>query len=368
MDVISIITPVSKQDEKYIKRCYDSLLNQLQPNLEWIVILEEYNEEIEAIKKGNDVSKKLEIKVSFDPDLINVYQKRNEGIKLASGKYVYFLDVDDMLHDHTLYTLMESAKSTPDLYDIVLGSLKETNVIATESIAYNRLLNRLLENRIGKPKVLDQKKYRNSALNTLFKRDFILENKIEFEESMTGFSDIVFTSKAYSKTEMDVVFDKDAVYLKFVRNDPINNPSISQAQNGIELYPRSMAQAISSLEEGSTYRNILINKFLKTYHYKYLDGIYNTDPSDVYKETWSAAFRSIGLDRIIFNRPVHKKEIEHLVAGNYKQATKMANRRLNFRTLKKIKKKPGTYRRVLYQKLFTTKLSVKKNYVLYESF
>lgn len=365
---ISIVTPVSQQDEKYIKRCYETVKGQLQANVEWIVILEGDSPLAEQVQLENKENPNVDIKVVVDTELKNVNEKRNKGIEVATGEYLYFLDVDDFLHEHTLYVLLESAKSNSASYDVILGAIKETNVSVHLPSSYSRMLKRLLDNRIAKPKTLAVKKYRASALNTLFKREFIVEHGIYFDENVLGFSDILFTSQAYTKTTKAVVYDKDAIYLKLIRNDPINDPSIAQALNGIEWYPQSMAQAIASLEDGHPFKNVLLKRFLKAYHYKYLNGIYNEDPDDVYKGIWSDAFKQIGLDQFSFSRSIHQKEIQLLCEGHYKKAARMANRRLNFRMLKKIKKKPGSYRRVLYQKWFTKKMAIKKDYILYESF
>ncbi len=107
-------------------------------------------------------------------------------------------------------------------YDIILGALKETTFQKDiDSPTYNILLKRLLDNRISKPVTLAEKKYRISALNTLFRKDLISKHTILFDEEKVGHADVIFTTQAYKVTKKPIVYEKDALYQKYVRNDPI---------------------------------------------------------------------------------------------------------------------------------------------------
>ncbi|MFS0787785.1 CDP-glycerol glycerophosphotransferase family protein [Shouchella sp. 1P09AA] len=367
---VSIITPVAVADEHYILSCGLSVAGQIQTGIEWIVLVEKksimIDEQIQRVQMEN---KDLSIWV-IETENANVYAKRNEGIQIATGEYLYFLDVDDRLHEHTLYVLRESAISLPNHYDIVLGSIKDTTFKKdAESVAYNRLLKRLLDNRISKPATLSEKKYRQSVLNILFKRTFIHANSILFDENKQGFADVLFTTQAYTKTIMPVIYDKDAIYQKYVRNDPIQNPSLNQELEGAIHYPLSISEAIAKIgPDHASLKAKLINKFLKSYQYKYLNHIYQDVEASEIKKAWSASFKRIGLENIPFARAIHEKEVRNLIDENYSKATKIARRRMLFRTIKKVKNKPKSLSRVLYQSWLARKTKIKDHVILYESF
>lgn len=104
--LISIIIP-AYNIEPYIARCLDSVMQQTYPNLEIIVvndgsadrtgdIITEYAKKdgrIRAVHKKNG----------------GVSAARNEGIALASGSYIGFVDGDDMI--------------APDMYEFLLGNM-----------------------------------------------------------------------------------------------------------------------------------------------------------------------------------------------------------------------------------------------------
>ncbi|AIC95635.1 bifunctional glycosyltransferase/CDP-glycerol:glycerophosphate glycerophosphotransferase [Shouchella lehensis] len=367
---VSIITPVAATDEAYIRSCGASVAAQIQTGIEWILIVEQESALItEQVKDIQLVNQHLEIRV-LEAKNAGLYAKRNQGIQYAQGEYIYFLDVDDRLHEHTLYILMESATSEVIGYDIILGALKETTFQKDiDSPTYNILLKRLLDNRISKPVTLAEKKYRISALNTLFRKDLIAKHDIFFDEDKVGYADVIFTTQAYKATKSPVVYEKDALYQKYVRNDPIKNPSVNQELDGSIYYPIGMADAIASLtEENATLKAELVTKFLKAYQFKYLNQIYSQDEGNETKNVWASSFKKIGLNNIQFARAIHEKEVRFLIEGKYSKATKLANRRIFFRTLKKVMKKPKTLNRVLYQSFLSKKTNVKNNVILYESF
>lgn len=96
---LSVIIPVYNT-EKYLRECLDSILSQRMENVQIICvndgstddslsILEEYqgnNSQIVIISQENQ----------------GLSGARNTGIRNADGKYILFLDSDDMLHDNAL--------------------------------------------------------------------------------------------------------------------------------------------------------------------------------------------------------------------------------------------------------------------------
>lgn len=98
--LVTIVVPVHN-DEKYVGECLDSILSQSYRNIEVICvndgstdnspsILKQYAEKSDAF---------FNIKV-VDQENGGLSAARNTGMKHASGKYIYFLDSDDMLNQN----------------------------------------------------------------------------------------------------------------------------------------------------------------------------------------------------------------------------------------------------------------------------
>ena len=100
----SVIIPVYNS-EKYLKECLDSLVNQTFKDFEIICIND----------GSTDNSKKLLEEYANKDDRINVYSQENQGVgaarnygmTLAKGKYINFLDSDDILSANALKSAYE---------------------------------------------------------------------------------------------------------------------------------------------------------------------------------------------------------------------------------------------------------------------
>lgn len=105
MDLISIIVPVYNI-EAYIERCVNSILNQTYKNLQIILV------DDGSIDNSGDICDKI----APTDSRIQVIHKtngglsdaRNEGIKVANGKYIGFVDGDDYI-DKDMYRVLYSA-------------------------------------------------------------------------------------------------------------------------------------------------------------------------------------------------------------------------------------------------------------------
>ena len=92
MDKVSIITPVYNS-EKYLKDTIESVLNQTYTNFELILINDKSKDS--SIDICNSY-KDDRIKIIDLPENVGVCMARNIGIKSASGRYIAFLDSDDV--------------------------------------------------------------------------------------------------------------------------------------------------------------------------------------------------------------------------------------------------------------------------------
>lgn len=94
MNLVSIITP-SYNSLKFIAQTIESVISQTYQNLEMIVIddnsPDKANEIIEEYCKKDSRIKLIKLEKNIGPA-----NARNEGIKQARGKYIAFLDSDDI--------------------------------------------------------------------------------------------------------------------------------------------------------------------------------------------------------------------------------------------------------------------------------
>ena len=98
--LISVIIPVYNV-EAYLRQCLDSVINQSYRNLE-IICVEDCSTDnsLEILKEY--AQKDSRIKVLQNKKNMGLGLTRNEGIKIAKGEYIHFLDSDDWIKS-TLY-------------------------------------------------------------------------------------------------------------------------------------------------------------------------------------------------------------------------------------------------------------------------
>ena len=94
MDLVSVIIPYYKKKE-YITSSINSVLKQSHKNLELIIIYDDSNHEDLIILK-NLKKKDKRIKIFINKKNMGAGLSRNKGIKLSKGKFIAFLDSDDL--------------------------------------------------------------------------------------------------------------------------------------------------------------------------------------------------------------------------------------------------------------------------------
>lgn len=92
--LVSIITPLYNA-EKYIGETIESVLNQSYKNWEMLIIDDSSKDNSLKIAKKYEVTDKR-IKVIKNEKNLGVTKTRNKGITLAKGKFIAFLDADDL--------------------------------------------------------------------------------------------------------------------------------------------------------------------------------------------------------------------------------------------------------------------------------
>lgn len=120
---LSIIVPVYNV-EKYITECLDSIYDGNLKDFEVICIDDRGNDKsIETIENYINEKEIKNLKIIKHDKNKGLSESRNTGINIANGKYICFLDSDDMIIAENLNKLVDEAIN--DDLDIIEGNLKE---------------------------------------------------------------------------------------------------------------------------------------------------------------------------------------------------------------------------------------------------
>ena len=112
--LISVIMPVYN-GEKFIKEAIDNILGQNYPALEIIVV------DDGSTDNTKNIIDKLPVDIRYFPQTNDgPASARNKGIRDASGKYILFLDVDDLWPENNIHLLLNEIEKDKNL-EVVRG-------------------------------------------------------------------------------------------------------------------------------------------------------------------------------------------------------------------------------------------------------
>lgn len=353
MQTVSVIIPVYNTEE-FIDICLNSLYDQSYKNLEIIIINDGSNEactqHLKQSAERDDRIKLLSLKENK-----GVGYARNLGVKNATGDYIYFLDSDDYIPSETLSLLVKYI----DDNDIIRGRIIKTYLSSSFIVLFDGLY---------KPKTYTDKRYNliknNTVLNTLFRKEFVLENNFTFSENVQHYSDLQFIVPAFMKTEQ-VRYLKEAVYFSRKRNDPISNPSLSQCsdENKIENFLQMYHELKMKYTE-ETVNNYLDQQLLNFYRKKIINYSKGHKVDLLFKKI-SDAVKRINPRLILNYDRILKREIAALKSGKLKKYKRV----LGFHNLlRDVRNSRGKNKKLILYRLIFSKLPMNKNLIFFESF
>ncbi len=196
---VSIVIPIYNAS-KYLNKCLESVINQTYQNIEIILV--------DDGSKDNS-GEICDVFAKKDNRIIVIHQKncgvstaRNNGIKKASGKYVSFIDSDDMVHPDYITKLVNkldgnnlSICQIDNFHDSVIYDDNERETIKLDKIHFIELCKFLLL---------------NTPCCKLYDMNIINKNNIYFDSNLSLGEDLLF----------------NLVYLKYVDNITITNQKL----------------------------------------------------------------------------------------------------------------------------------------------
>lgn len=216
--VVSIIIP-AYNSEKFIRRCLDSVLNQIYKNIEIIVVDDASTDNTEKIIKEY-AEKDNRIRPFYSSENKGVSFSRNIGLKASTGEYIMFVDSDDELTKDAVRRMIDiSVKYNSDYvdsYEIVKYTKRNNKVcMFTESKLPKKhlVLGSIKEN----PKIISMYMY---IKGKLIKKELI--DNLLFDENLRIYEDLVFEQTLKSRVKNYVMMNKP-IYVYYQREDSLVN-------------------------------------------------------------------------------------------------------------------------------------------------
>lgn len=204
---VSIIVPVYKTKQEYLKKCIESLTSQTFRELEIILVDDGSPDECGHIcdkYAAGDRRIKVIHQTNMGPS-----DARNRGIKEATGNYLMFVDADDWIEKDCIASILpQIERENTDIlcFQRFLNGHRITHPFKKGSGKVISPGLKTIQHRI----LMYEKNYGGfdqcSVWGKLYRKDFITENNITFPEGII-FEDVIFNLYIFEKAESAYYMD-----------------------------------------------------------------------------------------------------------------------------------------------------------------
>lgn len=211
--LVSIIIPTYNV-EKYLRSCLNSVLQQLVYNIEIICVEDGSTDQtLGIIREYCRIDNRIKL-VNYDGNKGTAYA-RNRGLEVATGKYAYFLDADDLVKPEIFLKLIDYAdKNETDCIYFNSELQVETEGIGGPKLDFDlpQLEGRLMSGEKLFAVLIKNQSYTGSVCRQFWRRKFLVENNLFFPNGYLG-EDALFSFKAMlAGKKMMIVNEKYHIY------------------------------------------------------------------------------------------------------------------------------------------------------------
>lgn len=216
--IVSFIIPVYNV-EKYIRRSLYTALNQTFRSIEYIIVddcgtdksMDIIHEVLNGHPRHNDV------RIYRHRQNRGLSAARNTGMKVATGKYIFFMDSDDEITLDCIEKHYMAVSKDDASFSIANVKLVGSTSIHIKDFSDDCVKEDLLSSFL-------RRKWSVNAWNKLYLKSFLKENALSFQDGLL-FEDILWSYNLCLHTDK-VTWIKDRTYIYKVRKN-----SITASQN-----------------------------------------------------------------------------------------------------------------------------------------
>ena len=253
---VSIIIPVYNV-EQYLRQCLDSAISQTFKDIEIIIINDcSPDNSLQIIKEYQQKDDRI-VLVDLKQN-VGLGFARNEGMKLAKGKYITFIDSDDWV--------------TKDYVEVLYNTIEkyDYDVISPNFYEYDNVTQKILKSK-------HPKKFYNINISTIdikqkllcnehihyarkiYRLQFLKENNILFK--INKLEDTPFTWECILKTNKFMFIDNKIYYYRINREGSIIADKNSATLTNMNMC-RVLKQLICENDNYKKYFDAVLNLFI----------------------------------------------------------------------------------------------------------
>lgn len=263
---LSVVIPVYNPHQ-YLEPCLNSILKQTFKDFELIVIDDSSSDgSYELLRTYANKDKR--IRVLQNKRNLGAARTRNEGLHIALGEYITFLDADDFFEKDFFERMLNKAEQYNA--DVALCAFYRWDARSgKEKIKWPappKKLKNLLQG-VFSPRDLGNRVFNLTSwapYTKVLRRKFILDNGLEFQ-NLTSCNDLYFGVMVCACARRMVYISDGLVHYRLFTGFQISTGSLKNAGNGY--------WAVKSIYEGLKQRNLL-SEFSQAYYPFAMDGCF----------------------------------------------------------------------------------------------
>ena len=222
----SIIIPVYNA-EKYILECLESIGNQKNVNLEVILINDGSTDNSQRIcEKFCEKDKRFKL---INQNNCGVSKARNRALQLVTGKYIIFVDADDILSKGALEEIAKYVNKKQLVCYGYTKKYKHQNIkvlLGASTDDFDKIEKEIiLENSIG-----------GYLWNKMFLTNIIKKNNIQFRDDINYCEDLLFVAEYLKNINKVIYINKSLYYYRMRKNNLTYNFFKSNEGSILKVY------------------------------------------------------------------------------------------------------------------------------------
>lgn len=255
-NLVSIIIPIYNTGE-YLHKCISSVLSQTLTDFELILVNDGSKDNSGQIC-DEYARKDSRIKV-IHKENAGVSAARNDGIKLACGEYIGFIDSDDWI-DSSMYEELYGLAKQNDAQIVMCDTVSVFDNKPTEPDTINQLRKDvLLEKEDLFPSLLLE--MAGSACRCIYKSSLIKENNVLFPVGIKLSEDRIFNILAFGYSN-NIYYTKTALYNRYMREgSAVNKYYENKLQMALDAKTKT-EQALDMVWKKDEYKTMYLRQFV----------------------------------------------------------------------------------------------------------
>lgn len=259
--IVSIIIPMYNA-ERYIVECLKSCSQQSYTAFQIVLVDDNSNDNSVGIAKDFLKNKKnLNCIIIRKNVNTGVSSSRNLGMKYAKGKYLYFLDADDILDEYALEILIKIAEE--EECKLVFG--KYRRFVNSDEIITNNQMSKTAY-KIKKIDIdysqLQERVYAGTIWGGLILSEIVKKNELQFDEELSYGEDTLFKLNLLKYVEYLVEVDCQTYWWR-IRPDSLSARVgiMEQIEREVPLLEKTRKILIDNREYNPKWSCLLIKYF-----------------------------------------------------------------------------------------------------------